>query len=104
MIDQDIPASICTDNRLMSRTDTLKVPYRRTLVCVSPFRANLCVNVGEQELRKAVDGFNLTPQQLKRVVMAGFEAAFFPGSYSDHRAYLRKVEAMYDDVAARHGV
>lgn len=148
MLDQGVQATLCTDNRLMSRTSTVQVrpacarvwgarvpcacrccvsarvccrhtatlypervlvsrTSRLTLPCLRPSRCCWCVRACarlHQELRKAVDTFQMTPAQVRRVVLAGFQAAFYPGDFRAHQAYVRKAEAMYAAVEARHGV
>jgi adenosine deaminase len=67
MIAHSLSVSICTDNRLVSNTTVCK------------------------EIQMAVDGLNLTPHQVRNLVVAGFKGSFFPGSYSHKRQYVRKV-------------
>ena len=57
-----------------------------------------------QELRRAVDTFDLSPAELKRVVLTGFDTAFFPGSFSEHQQYVEQVKTMYESLEAKHGV
>jgi len=38
------------------------------------------------------------------VVLHGFKRSFFPGSYLEKRAYVRKVIDYYDRVVAEHGL
>ena len=75
--------------------------YHSSLDC---FGQSTLFQYQRQELRKAVDTFQMTPAQVKRVVMAGFQAAFYPGDFRTHREYVRKAEAMYAAVEAKHGV
>eukprot|EP00658_Telonema_sp_P-2_P016764 TRINITY_DN16496_c0_g1_i5.p1 TRINITY_DN16496_c0_g1~~TRINITY_DN16496_c0_g1_i5.p1 ORF type:complete len:362 (+),score=78.02 TRINITY_DN16496_c0_g1_i5:90-1088(+) len=80
MIEENIQVSICTDNRLVSSTSVV------------------------QELVKVIEAFDLSPVQLRRVVLCGFKSSFYPGSWSCKRDYLRQIMDFYDTVAQRHGV
>ncbi len=63
-----ISVCISTDNRLMSNTTVSKEVWCTPLT--SP----------HSQLRLAVDGFDLTPKQLKEIVIGGFKRSFFPVS------------------------
>lgn len=80
MVSKRISVSIGTDNRLVSDTD----------VC--------------RELRLAVDSCNLSPKQLKDIVITGFKRSFYHGPYTERRIYVRELMDFYDAVAAKHGV
>ncbi|MCA9567569.1 MAG: adenosine deaminase family protein [Myxococcales bacterium] len=80
MVEERLSVSLCTDNRLVSDTTV------------------------SRELRLAVDAFNISPAQLRRVILHGFKRSFFPGSYRDKREYVRRVIDYYDQVAAQHGL
>ena len=80
MIAENIDVTINTDNRLVSSTDTVN------------------------ELQIAVDAFELTPGQLRRIIKCGFMRSFFPGSHKEKQEYVRSVMAYYDSVAEKHGV
>ncbi len=71
-----LSTTMCTDNRLMSHTSVTN------------------------ELALAVDTFQLTPKELKNLIIYGFKRSFFPGSYVEKRAYVRKIIDYYDQVAA----
>ncbi|MEX2607009.1 MAG: adenosine deaminase family protein, partial [Kiritimatiellia bacterium] len=62
-----LSATICTDNRLVSHTTVTR------------------------ELSLAVEHFDLNIEQIRNLVVAGFKGSFFPGNYSDKRAFVRKV-------------
>lgn len=74
MIEKNLSASICTDNRLVSSTTVTR------------------------ELSLAVEELNLGPREVKNLVIAGFKGSFFPGSYTEKRAYVRQVLDRYDKL------
>ena len=80
MIQERISVSLCTDNRLVSRTTI------------------------SEEVRKVVDAFDLSPAELHRLTLHGFKRSFFPGSYTEKRTYVRQVINYYDRVAREHGI
>ena len=67
MIDQNLSATICTDNRLVSHTTVTR------------------------ELELAVKHFDLTPSQVKNLLVAGFKGSFYPGEYNERRRFIRQV-------------
>ncbi|MBK8096392.1 MAG: adenosine deaminase family protein [Planctomycetes bacterium] len=72
--------TLCTDNRLVSRTTMT------------------------DEVEKAVTTFGLEPRALKDVLIYGFKRAFFPGSYPHKRDYVRSVLNYMEDVLLRSGI
>jgi len=40
----------------------------------------------------------LSDSQFRDLVLAGFKRSFFPGSYSEKRAYVRRAINLYDNV------
>ncbi|MFH0879818.1 MAG: adenosine deaminase family protein, partial [Lentisphaerota bacterium] len=72
MLEHNMSVSICTDNRLMSNTSVTR------------------------ELQLLVDELPVTPSQFRNLVVAGFKGSFFPGSYNDKRAYVRRILDRYD--------
>ncbi len=80
MLEHNLSVSICTDNRLVSNTSVTK------------------------ELQIAVDQLDMTPKQVRNVVIAGFKGSFFPGGYNHKRAYVRKVINRYEELERKHGV
>jgi len=72
MLAHNLSLSLCTDNRLVSNTTVTR------------------------ELQLAVDELDLSPRQLRNVVIAGFKGSFFPGSYNSKRAYVRRVIDRYE--------
>jgi adenosine deaminase len=80
MLDHDLSVSICTDNRLMSNTTVT------------------------DEIMLAVKHLKMNPRELRNVVIAGFKGSFFPGTYKEKRAYVRRVIDQYDSLAAKAGL
>lgn len=78
MIRDKLSVSLCTDNRLMSRTTVTN------------------------ELVKVKDAFDLTPSELRNLVIHGFKRSFFPGNYKEKRQYVRQVMDLYDEVIRTH--
>lgn len=79
MLASRLSVTLCTDNRLVSRT---------TLV---------------RELRLAADTFHLSASDLRRILIYGFKRSFYPGPYLEKRAYVRSVINLTDRVLAAHG-
>ena len=75
MLDHELSVSICTDNRLMSNTSVTR------------------------EFQLAIDKIQMTPRELRNVVIAGFKGSFFPGTYSEKRQFVRQVIDRYEAVA-----
>ncbi len=71
--------SLCTDNRLVSRTTMT------------------------DEVEKAVDAFALDARGLKDVLIYGFKRSFFPGPYPGKREWVRSVLDHMEDRFARAG-
>ncbi|MEQ1503113.1 MAG: adenosine deaminase family protein [Myxococcota bacterium] len=80
MVQDRLSVTLCTDNRLVSRTTV------------------------SHELQLAVDAFDIGPAELRNTILHGFKRSFFPGSYKEKRAYVRKVIDYYDRVAAANGL
>lgn len=74
MIEDRLSVTLCTDNRLMSRTSVTK------------------------EIASACEAFNLTHEDLRNVIIYGFKRSFYPGSYLEKRAYVRRVIDHYNEV------
>lgn len=74
MIEQDLSVSICTDNRLVSRTTVT------------------------DELLLLAREIPVTRRQFRNLVLAGFKGSFFPGSYSEKRHYVRTVINRYEQL------
>lgn len=80
MLEHNLSVSICTDNRLVSNTSVTR------------------------ELQLAARELLLTPKQLRNIVVAGFKGSFFPGSYNEKRAYVRRVLDRYQVLEQTHGI
>lgn len=72
MISEDLAVSICTDNRLVSRTSV------------------------SEELERVAHTFPLSQTQFKNLISAGFKGAFFAGGYSQKRRYVRQMLDCYE--------
>ncbi len=71
--------TLCTDNRLVSRTTMT------------------------DEVEKAVGAFGLDPRALKDVLIYGFKRSFFPGSYPGKRDWVRSVLNHMEEVLLQAG-
>lgn len=80
MLDHELSVSVCTDNRLVSRTTVT------------------------DELERLVRDVPCTAHQLRNVIIAGFKGSFFPGAYRDKRAFVREVIRHYDALAREYGI
>lgn len=80
MKEHQLSTTLCTDNRLVSRTTVTR------------------------ELGLAVKHFELRPRQLKNIVIYGFKRSFFPQSYSNRRAYVRQIIDYYSAIEKKHQV
>jgi adenosine deaminase len=79
MVRDRISVTLCTDNRLVSRTSVT------------------------EELAKACDAFDLTRSELRNVIIHGFKRSFYPGNYREKRAYVRQVIDYYDKIMPERG-
>jgi adenosine deaminase len=79
MLKQNLPLSLCTDNRLVSHT-------------------SLC---GEYQL--ALDHFEISPAKLKEMVLRGFAASFY---YNEPQKslYLEKIRCWYETIEKKYKV
>jgi adenosine deaminase len=78
MKDERLSTTLCTDNRTVSKTTMTR------------------------ELALACATFALTPAALRDIIIYGFKRSFFPGSYREKRAYVRRIIDYYDAIVARH--
>ena len=80
MIKRGLPVSINTDNRLVSNTTVTK------------------------EMELLVKHVNLTPKQLKNLVIAGFKSGFFPGAYVTKSQFVRRIIDRYNALAREYNI
>ncbi len=78
MLENKLSATFCTDNRLVSRTTVT------------------------QEISRAVRAFDIDLTRLKNLLIYGFKRSFFPGPYTEKRAYVRQVIDYFDQVVEDH--
>ena len=76
MVAGKFSTALCTDNRLVSRTTVTR------------------------EYQLAADAFGLSAADLGNHLVYGFKRCFFPGSYSEKRAYVRQVLNYRDRILA----
>lgn len=77
MLDANLSATLCTDNRLVSHTSVTR------------------------EYEIATAAFNMNEKELRNTIIYGFKRSFFPGNYAEKRAYVRGIITYYDQVMAR---
>lgn len=80
MLENKLSVTFCTDNRLVSNTT----------VC--------------NEIKLALENFEITPHDLKNIIVYGFKRSFYYHPYVEKRAYVREVINYYDEVARKFGV
>lgn len=78
MITDRLSVTLCTDNRLVSSTTTVK------------------------ELKLACDTFQLTAKQLRDIVICGFKRSFNNLPYAEKRTYVRETMDYYDKIAKHY--
>jgi adenosine deaminase len=61
-----LSTTFCTDNRLVSQTSVTR------------------------EIGRAIEAFDLTPREVRDILIYGFKRSFFPGTYLEKRAYVRQ--------------
>ena len=69
-----LSVTLCTDNRLVSRTSMT------------------------EEVCKAVSTFNLDQKELRDVLIYGFKRSFFPGPYRQKRDYVKQVLGVMERI------
>ncbi len=74
MLKNRLSVTLCTDNRLVSRTTVSK------------------------EIELAIKDFQLGPADLRHMVIYGFKRSFFPGTYIEKRRYVRRVIDYYEKI------
>lgn len=80
MLENRLSVTLCTDNRLMSRTTV------------------------SREVELAVQAFDLGPKEIGDLLIYGFKRSFYPGPYLEKRGYVRRVIDYRDEVLSRHGI
>jgi adenosine deaminase len=75
-----LSVTLCTDNRLVSRT---------TMTA---------------EVQKAVQTFHLDSKELKDLLIYGFKRSFYRGRYSEKRAYVKSVLDIMEAMFANYGI
>jgi adenosine deaminase len=75
-----LSVTLCTDNRLVSRTSMTA------------------------EVQKAVSTFGLDAKELKDLLIYGFKRSFYRGPYSDKRAYVKSVLDIMEGMFANYGM
>ncbi len=80
MMRERLSVTLCTDNRLVSRTSVT------------------------QEIFQACSAFPISPAELRHLIIYGFKRSFYPGNYREKRAYVRQVINYYDQIAEEYGV
>ena len=78
MKEHKLSTTICTDNRLVSRTTV------------------------SRELELAVSNFGLTKRDLKNIIIYGFKRSFFPRDYREKRIYVRRIIDYYQEIEKKH--
>lgn len=76
-LEHKLRIALCTDNRAISRVSVT------------------------DEYERAIALYNIDEQQLKNIVIGGFKACFYPGSYLEKRAYISKVIDFYNSKIAQ---
>jgi len=74
MLQHGLSTTFCTDNRTISKTTVT------------------------QEIELALEHFNISPEQLKNIIIYGFKRSFYPGPYLEKRRYVRQCINYYEDV------
>ena len=74
MMDYGLSVSICTDNRLVSNTTV------------------------SREMELVAEHAGLTREDLRKLIVAGFKGAFFPGGYNEKRKYVAAVIERFRDI------
>lgn len=73
-----LSTTFCTDNRTVSNTSV------------------------SLEIERAIQFLDLSPDDLRRILIYGFKRSFFPGSYLDKRAYVRRIIDYYAQLSRQY--
>ncbi|MFQ5605080.1 MAG: adenosine deaminase [bacterium] len=74
MMEKGLSVSFCTDNRTVSKTTVTN------------------------EILQALQNFEITPKNLKNMIVYGFKRSFFPDKYSVKRLYVRQCIDFYEKM------
>ena len=80
MLDMNLSLCICTDNRLVSDTSVTR------------------------EIELAIEGFDVTPKQLKNIMIYGFKRSFFYRPYPEKRQWVRQITDHYERLEQEFGI
>lgn len=80
MLEHKLSLTICTDNRLVSHTTVTR------------------------ELKLALDNFDISPDQLKDIIIYGFKRSFYYHPYPQKRKYVRRVIDYYEKLEKKFGI
>ncbi len=80
MLENKLSVSFCTDNRLVSHTTVT------------------------DEINLAIRNFDITPTQLRNIIIYGFKRSFSYKPYPEKREYVRKVINYYEHLEGQYGV
>jgi adenosine deaminase len=78
MLKHRLSATLCTDNRTVSKTSV------------------------SREMELAYDTFKLKPKDIKNFIVYGLKRSFYPGTYLEKRNYVRKIIDLYDSVEKKY--
>ncbi len=80
MLDRNLSLSLCTDNRLVSKTTVTR------------------------EIELAIEGFDIAPKQLKNIMIYGFKRSFFFRPYPEKRQWVRRITNYYERLEEQFGI
>ncbi|MFW5742364.1 MAG: adenosine deaminase family protein [bacterium] len=80
MLDRNLSLSLCTDNRLVSKTTVTR------------------------EIELAIEGFDISPKQLKNIMIYGFKRSFFFRPYPEKRQWVRRITNYYEGLERQFGL
>jgi adenosine deaminase len=80
MLANNLSVSFCTDNRLVSHTTVT------------------------DEITKCLGAFDVSPKQLKNIMIYGFKRSFFYRPYTEKRRYVRQVINWYESLERKFAV